>query len=95
MVATLVRLRFLLLGNALRRSPWQIVAIVLGALYGLGLLVVCIGGLIALSWAPLELARTDDAHDELLWSRLMAIAAEDVGMGTPEAASGVGCCERR
>jgi hypothetical protein len=35
----------------------------------------------------LELARTDDAHDELLWSRLMAIAAEDVGMGTPEAAS--------
>lgn len=58
MVATLVRLRFLLLGNALRRSPWQIVAVVLGALYGLGLLTVCIGGLIALSWAPLELART-------------------------------------
>lgn len=35
----------------------------------------------------LELARTDDDHDELLWSRLLAIAAEDVGMGAPEAAS--------
>jgi replication-associated recombination protein RarA len=34
----------------------------------------------------IELARTDVAHDELLWSRLAAIAAEDVGMGAPEAA---------
>jgi len=33
----------------------------------------------------LELARTDEAHDELLWARLVAIAAEDVGMGAPDA----------
>jgi len=38
----------------------------------------------------LELARTDDAHDELLWSRLAAIAAEDVGMGAPESAVVIG-----
>jgi len=38
----------------------------------------------------IELARTDDAHDELLWSRLAAIAAEDVGMGAPDAPVVVG-----
>lgn len=58
MVATLVKLRFLLLINGLKKSPWQIVAVVLGGLYGLGILVTAIAGLIALSFAPLELART-------------------------------------
>ncbi len=35
----------------------------------------------------LELARTDAAHEEMLWSRLQILAAEDVGMGEPAAAS--------
>ena len=58
MVATLVRLRFQLLANSLRKSPWQIVSVVIGGLYALGLLVLVIAGLVALSFAPLELART-------------------------------------
>lgn len=58
MVATLVRLRFLLLRNQLRANPWQLVAAIFGGIYGLGLLVFCVIGLIALAWAPLELART-------------------------------------
>ncbi|MDF1479656.1 transporter [Leifsonia sp. H3M29-4] len=58
MVATLVRLRFALLGNQLRKSPWQLVAVVLGGLYGLGMLALAVAGLIALAWAPIELART-------------------------------------
>ena len=58
MVATLVRLRFLLLANSLKKSPWQIVAVVLGGLYGLGVLVALIAGLIGLSFAPPELAIT-------------------------------------
>jgi ABC-2 type transport system permease protein len=58
MVATLVKLRFLLLINGLKKSPWQIVAVVIGGLYGLGALAVIVAGLFALSFAPLELART-------------------------------------
>ena len=58
MVATLVRLRFLILGNQLRKSPWQLVAVIIGGLYGLGVLAVCVAGLVGLAWAPLELART-------------------------------------
>lgn len=58
MVATLVSLRFRLLFNQLKRSPWQLVAAIFGALYGLGILVFCVAGLIALGFAPLELART-------------------------------------
>ncbi|THG33515.1 transporter [Naasia lichenicola] len=58
MVATLVRLRFLVLGNGLRRSPWQLVAFIFGVLYGLGALTGIGFGLLALSAAPLEIART-------------------------------------
>lgn len=58
MVATLVSLRFRLLFNQLKRSPWQLVAAIFGALYGLGILTFCVVGLIALGFAPLELART-------------------------------------
>ena len=57
MVATLVRLRFLLLWNSLRKNPWQLVAVVIGALYGLGLMVGVVAGLIGLSFAPTEVAR--------------------------------------
>jgi ABC-2 type transport system permease protein len=58
MVATLVRLRFLILANGLKGKPWQIVAVVIGGLYGLGVLFGVVAGLIALSFAPSELART-------------------------------------
>jgi ABC-2 type transport system permease protein len=57
-VATLVRLRFLLLRNQLTRSPWQLIATILGAAYGLFMLVLCVIGLFSLSFVPLELART-------------------------------------
>lgn len=58
MVATLVKLRFLLLANSLRKSTWQLIAAILGALYGLGALGIAIAGLIALSFTSIELART-------------------------------------
>ncbi|PRY70615.1 ABC-2 type transport system permease protein [Glaciihabitans tibetensis] len=58
MVAHLVRLRFLILWNGLRRSTWQFVASILGALYGLGLLLLVVVGLVGLSFVPIDLART-------------------------------------
>jgi ABC-2 type transport system permease protein len=58
MVAHLVRLRFLILWNGLRRSTWQFVASILGAMYGLGLMFLLIAGLVGLSFAPIELGRT-------------------------------------
>ncbi|ANJ28205.1 transporter [Agromyces aureus] len=58
MVATLVRLRFLLLWNSLQRSPWQMVAVVIGGLYGLGILIGVIAGLVALGFASIDVART-------------------------------------
>jgi len=58
MVKHLVVLRLLLLRNGLRRSPWQLVAVCFGALYGLGLLTAAVAGLFALSGAPVELVRT-------------------------------------
>lgn len=58
MVAHLLRMRWLLLANSLKRSTWQLVALIIGALYGLGILALAVIGLIALSFAPLEIART-------------------------------------
>lgn len=58
MVAVLVSLRLRVLWNSLRRSTWQLVGASIGALYGLGLVVGLIAALIALSFAPQELART-------------------------------------
>ncbi|GMA31985.1 hypothetical protein [Litorihabitans aurantiacus] len=49
MVATLARLRFRLLRNTLLREKWRIVLLVLGALYGLGLLALGVVGMIALN----------------------------------------------
>ncbi|MCQ1985224.1 transporter [Arthrobacter sp. zg-Y844] len=45
MVAHLLRLKLLLLRNSLKRSPWQLVGIILGALYALGFLAVLIAAL--------------------------------------------------
>ncbi|MGN6427845.1 MAG: transporter [Leifsonia sp.] len=58
MVATLVRLRLLVLRNSFRRSTSQLVAVILGGLYGLVALVAVLGGLVALNFAPVELTRT-------------------------------------
>ncbi|MEA9985743.1 transporter [Subtercola sp. RTI3] len=58
MVASLLKLRFLVLRNSLKRSPWQLVAVIIGALYGLGVLFVAVSGLVALRFAPVELAST-------------------------------------
>ncbi|MET4782398.1 transporter [Glaciihabitans sp. UYNi722] len=58
MVAHLLRLRLLVLKNSLLRSPWQLVAVIIGGLYGLGLLLFAVIGLFTLSGAPIELSRT-------------------------------------
>ncbi|MCC3296900.1 transporter [Arthrobacter caoxuetaonis] len=58
MVAHLLRLKLILLRNSLRRSPWQIVGIVFGALYGIGILTMLIGALFFLGLTDPALART-------------------------------------
>jgi ABC-2 type transport system permease protein len=57
-VANLLRLRLLILKNSLIRSTWQLVAVIFGALYGLGVLFAAAVGLVALSGAPVAIART-------------------------------------
>lgn len=57
MVANLLRLRLLLLRNTLLRSPWQLVAVIIGGLYGLGVLLGVTVGLFALSAAPIGISR--------------------------------------
>ncbi|WP_026818044.1 hypothetical protein [Arthrobacter castelli] len=58
MVAHLVRLKVQLLFNSLRRSTWQLVGVIIGGLYGLGVMTGVVAGLVALSFADVELART-------------------------------------
>lgn len=58
MVAHLLRLKLILLRNSLRRSPMQLVGMVFGALYGLGILLLAIVGLAALSTVDIEVAKT-------------------------------------
>ncbi len=58
MVAHLLRLRLLLHASSLKRSAWQVVGLVFGGLYGLLLLGGAVIGLIALAFAPLEIAQT-------------------------------------
>ena len=59
MVAHIVRLKWLLLRNGLRRSTPQLVGLILGAFYGLGVLGTALSGLIALRFAlPSDVART-------------------------------------
>ena len=58
MVAHLLKLKLILLRNSLKRSPWQIVGIAFGALYGLGLLGLMLAGLFFLTFNEPELART-------------------------------------
>lgn len=58
MVAHLVRLKLALLLNSLRRSKWQLVGVIIGGLYGLGLLALVVAGLVALGFGEPVLART-------------------------------------
>ncbi|MES2094647.1 MAG: transporter [Actinomycetota bacterium] len=58
MVTHLLRLRLLVLKNSLLRSTGQLVAVIIGALYGLGVLFGATIGLVALSGAPVTVART-------------------------------------
>lgn len=51
MVATLVKLRWRLTLNALRRNVWAIVGSLFGLIYGLGLLAVALAGSVGLSLA--------------------------------------------
>lgn len=59
MVAHIVGLKWRLLRNGLRRSTPQLVGLILGGLYGLGVLTAALAGLVALRFgAPIEVART-------------------------------------
>lgn len=58
MVAHLLRLKLTLLRNGLRRSPWQLVGIVIGGLYALGLVGAAVTGLLLLRQADVATAQT-------------------------------------
>lgn len=58
MVAHLIRLRFQLLANAFRKSTWQLIATIIAALYGLGILGLAVAALFGLSFGTIEIART-------------------------------------
>ncbi|WP_245979928.1 hypothetical protein [Gryllotalpicola protaetiae] len=51
-VPRFLRLKLVLLGGAFRRSPWQVVGLVLASLYGIGMTVLLVGGLIAARFVP-------------------------------------------
>ena len=58
MVAHLLRLKITLLRNGVRRSPWQLVGLGLGALYALGVVGLAVAGLVFLRGADAGLAQT-------------------------------------
>lgn len=55
MVAHLVRLKLTLLRNGLRRSVWQVLGLVVAALYGLSVLAGVVVGVVALGFADVAL----------------------------------------
>ncbi|MFD4420879.1 hypothetical protein ACFWN7_05170 [Agromyces sp. NPDC058484] len=58
MVAQFLRLKLRLLANIFRRSPWQVVGIVVGLVYGLGAAAVLFGALVGLRFvSDVELIR--------------------------------------
>ena len=52
----LVRLKLALLAGGLRRSPWQVVALVLGGVAALVVVALVGSGLVALRWQPVDVA---------------------------------------
>lgn len=57
-VLVMIRLRFLVMGNTLRRHPWQLVGAILGGLYALGVMTMVVFGLGFLGMGEPQLART-------------------------------------
>ncbi|WP_414172607.1 hypothetical protein [Clavibacter tessellarius] len=57
MVALVLRLRLALLANAFRRSPWQVLGLVVAAVYGILVTVLAIGALAGLRDADVSSAR--------------------------------------
>ncbi|GLB66797.1 transporter [Arthrobacter mangrovi] len=58
MVAHLLRLKLTLLRNGFKRSPWQLVGVILGALYAVGVLGMLLVGLVFLGSGEPDMART-------------------------------------
>ncbi|MET4135615.1 transporter [Pseudarthrobacter sp. PvP090] len=58
MVTHLLRLKLTLLRNSVRRSPWQLLGLGVGALYALGLVALGISGLLLLRGADAGVAQT-------------------------------------
>ena len=56
MVAHLLGLRLRLLAGAFRRSPWQVVGMVLGLLYGVGVAIIAVTALAGLRLLPVDIA---------------------------------------
>ncbi|GAA3692666.1 hypothetical protein GCM10022377_01380 [Zhihengliuella alba] len=79
MVAELIRLKGALLANGFRRSPWQLVGVILGALYGLFVAVMLIVGLFGLGGQDAELIGTvlvlAGGVATLLWAVIPVLAA--------------------
>ncbi|WP_375423672.1 hypothetical protein [uncultured Friedmanniella sp.] len=55
MVALLVRLKLTLLRNSLRRSVWRTIGLVLAALYGVGIVVAALAGMVGLRYTSTAL----------------------------------------
>jgi ABC-2 type transport system permease protein len=55
-VAQILRLKLRLLANSFRRTPWQLVALIVGLLYGLGTAVFVVGGLVSLRFVDAGVA---------------------------------------
>ncbi|MFF5793791.1 transporter [Paeniglutamicibacter sp. NPDC012692] len=70
MVAHLLSLKLLLLRNSFRRSPWQLVGVIIGGLYGLGLIIALI--------AALAYAATLETADILMYL-VLAVSAITLG----------------
>jgi ABC-2 type transport system permease protein len=55
-VAQILRLKLRLLANSFRRSPWQLLGLAIGLLYGFGTAVLVVGGLISLRFFDVPIA---------------------------------------
>ena len=58
MVAQILRLKLLLLVNSFRRTPWQVIGLIFGLLYGLGTAGFLAAVLVALRFFDVEIARS-------------------------------------
>ncbi|MBA8815279.1 ABC-2 type transport system permease protein [Microbacterium halimionae] len=58
MVATVLKLRYRILGNTLASSPWQLIGFIVGSLWALFILLGVTAGLIALSFTSLDAVRS-------------------------------------